>query len=1153
MRIRSLVTSVAVVGSLVAGVSPVHHAFAQKGQVLSPSTAWAVTKVDNAAGPYCAMARQFNQSTVLTIARNQSSETSFALDFQRPVFQGGEGLRVILDPGAGQQRAYKISPVSNKAFVVRLGRDESFFNALQRTGLLRVEMNGQSYHFGVADIDTGEARLDACVASMVMPAAGEESPLTPVPGEAAATQQAATSFRQEINALRQQVNALQDKNKALKTQLETRSEGPAEIASSVSQLSGQITRLEDENATLKQQLELAKVPAAPADVTGLSAEESAALSTLRDENLRLKAELQTAQPQTEAVAELEAKLSKLESQNASLKEAVDSQGQGEALVAKLQGQIRELEAQNAALDEQVGAARADLEKDYQQQVAALNAENAALKANMDKKGVDAGLLEQLRQQIAQAENENRLLRETAAQAQQNLETQLTEEKMAAVEEAKAQQADKVAGLEKELELLRGENTNSTQQAERIAALQKEVDALKSENAEKAKQLLDVGESASTLQALQEENATLTEKLAAAQLERSQAETMLKKVETLEAENSNLQEELRIAQQAQKEAPDAAGVEEQLAALKLENEKLQEKVESGRKRGEKIAALEAQVRELQDNNTALEAKAQDTAVQTALEDAQRVNDELRAQIEEKDLQLSEMDVLRQKLAEMETQSAAVSHDESDALQGQVAALEAQRDEMKDALRDVVAVAEDYKAANAEQAQELAVLESQVESLKAQKQDQKQKDVAAAPVATKASAQPREDAPVVKAEKEPVAEEKVSVADVPTPGRKPAAPLMRARDPAPVAEPVAGDITSADAAAGMPPSVARLIEIEQEMRETNPDDPRMQVLAQEYMALKQRVEQMDAIQQGAAANAVRRGEPSAGGDAVDVAAAVQPETVGGSDEPAQDVMPEPAFAPDFSSMNEAQIQEMALKNGREASRGDSLQAMMAIEEAAAAPVDPPVTASATPPEEAPEEIVMSASADPFEDMAVEDEGGREIVAETKAAPAVREPVTTISPPVAEAPASAPSSGFSVAELITAASVSTPDKIKKVDQAQGDFDVAYQWNGGQVYGSAEQKPLASPAQFDDLVKDYLERTQSRCPGDFAIVPDNTVEHGSVRADSYEVACVGQDVSSGASLLFFNEGGTFTVVAHEAPAEALGMAMNYRNQVMKIVTQGS
>src|SRR5690606_37687195 len=131
----------------------VGDAFAQKGDVMAPSTAWSVNTVANAAGPYCTMARQFNQNTVLTIARNEQFETSFALDFQRPVFQPSAVMNVTLDPGAGQQRSYDIKAVSNKAFVTKLGRDDSFFKALERTGLLRVEVNGRSYHFNMSDIE----------------------------------------------------------------------------------------------------------------------------------------------------------------------------------------------------------------------------------------------------------------------------------------------------------------------------------------------------------------------------------------------------------------------------------------------------------------------------------------------------------------------------------------------------------------------------------------------------------------------------------------------------------------------------------------------------------------------------------------------------------------------------------------------------------------------------------------------------------------------------------------------------------------------------------------------------------------------------------------------------------------------------------------
>ena len=127
---------------------------------------------------------------------------------------------------------------------------------------------------------------------------------------------------------------------------------------------------------------------------------------------------------------------------------------------------------------------------------------------------------------------------------------------------------------------------------------------------------------------------------------------------------------------------------------------------------------------------------------------------------------------------------------------------------------------------------------------------------------------------------------------------------------------------------------------------------------------------------------------------------------------------------------------------------------------------------------------------------------------------------------------------------------DKIKPVKDISGDTLAAYKWNGGSIYGSAEQMRMVSADEFDTKVKEYIERTQTRCPGEFAVIPDDTTDSGNVRADSYEVACVGQNVNSAASLLFFNYGGTFTVVAHEAPAEELGTAMDYRNQIKRLIT---
>ena len=363
MRLRYLVSSAALAGALLASSSLVTDALAQKGAFMTPSTSWAVSKVDSETNPYCALAKKFNQDTVLTVARNSTSQTSFALDFQQPVFSSGQSVKIMLDPGAGQQRAYDIKPVSSKAFVVRLGRDGSFFDALERTGMLRVELNGQSYHFNMADIDDGQSKLDACVASSILPAAGDEVEpsltISPQPIQAQATDNdaaiatATKSFRAEINSLRKKIKGLEEQNSVLRTKMDARDSGVSEVSSSVTQLSNRLREVEDENVILKQQLADARNVTPSAAVTQSSAEDRARivelqkqLDDIRNDKMRLEAQLQSSSGSEEQLLALMEEVKELKSANRELEAAIASpldRGVDNALVAELEGQIKTLE------------------------------------------------------------------------------------------------------------------------------------------------------------------------------------------------------------------------------------------------------------------------------------------------------------------------------------------------------------------------------------------------------------------------------------------------------------------------------------------------------------------------------------------------------------------------------------------------------------------------------------------------------------------------------------------------------------------------------------------------------------------------------------------------------------------------------------------
>lgn len=182
--------------------------FAQKASLMVPQTSWAVNKVPNANDidqAYCAIAKRYDRETIFTLAKNTKDETSIAIDFQSSLFDEQESMGVVFDPGASQERSFQVLPVNEKAIVVRLGQDESFFTALRKTGFLRVEAGEQSYHFNIADIDQGENILNECVTSLTLPEVSNQEYMDSSPS---LTQDETSSLRSEIQELRDETHRL---------------------------------------------------------------------------------------------------------------------------------------------------------------------------------------------------------------------------------------------------------------------------------------------------------------------------------------------------------------------------------------------------------------------------------------------------------------------------------------------------------------------------------------------------------------------------------------------------------------------------------------------------------------------------------------------------------------------------------------------------------------------------------------------------------------------------------------------------------------------------------------------------------------------------------------------------------------------------------
>jgi hypothetical protein len=158
-----------------------------------------------------------------------------------------------------------------------------------------------------------------------------------------------------------------------------------------------------------------------------------------------------------------------------------------------------------------------------------------------------------------------------------------------------------------------------------------------------------------------------------------------------------------------------------------------------------------------------------------------------------------------------------------------------------------------------------------------------------------------------------------------------------------------------------------------------------------------------------------------------------------------------------------------------------------------------------------------------------------------------------PVVETPTT-PKSNLMTADALSAqlrqAGVALTGGVKKADNVSGPAFVAYSWDASGLFGSAEQKPMANAEQFQTMVNQYLDKTKSRCAGDFAASPVPTQSAGSVQVSAYEIACISKDgTGATAALAFYGKDGLFTTVAHEAGMDSMDMAMDARDRVIASV----
>lgn len=146
-------------------------------QTLQPQGAWALTKVDRSAqggNSYCTLSRKYDQDIVLSLGRNQTEEYSLAIDFQKQTFEKDKSLKINLQPGPGQIRAYDMMPTSDKALVIRLGWDTGFFDTLNKSQQMKVKIADKSYAFAMPEIQKGQGELQDCMEGLKAASKGGE-------------------------------------------------------------------------------------------------------------------------------------------------------------------------------------------------------------------------------------------------------------------------------------------------------------------------------------------------------------------------------------------------------------------------------------------------------------------------------------------------------------------------------------------------------------------------------------------------------------------------------------------------------------------------------------------------------------------------------------------------------------------------------------------------------------------------------------------------------------------------------------------------------------------------------------------------------------------------------------------------------------------
>lgn len=1090
MHIRKWLLSTVVCASF-AGMAP----FAQAAPAYQPNSNWAISKIAATAlggDSYCALARRFDKDLIFTIARNARDESSIALDFQSEKLNKGQSYNVTLKTNVGQARSFNVTPVSGKAIVIRLGKDYAFYDALDRSSSLEVALGSDSYVLNVPDFATGKEQLNGCLATFVEPAAGGDDMIPePVTQVASSSPRTPTAAPAPAPAASQgEMEELRRENNRLRSALETE-------------------RRNFENKFMQQDSN-----------SSVTAELTEKIQLLEQENASLRGQSSSSAPAAMAAASCPApdaanpavsqEMASLREENTRLRKEIEALGvqlaearkapaADNAEIAQYKAQLEDANRKVAEAGQRVVDANKKLAEVTQQSMQTQQ-ELASTAQKAQQAGADAAALTEANQKLATLGQQ--------LTAEQQKATELTQQLQAVQgsQQALAEATQRATDLQKQVTDLSAQaqsNTNLTQALaeanQRVAGLQEQVTNLSGQAqgaaglnqslTEANQRIADLQQQVTTLSGQAQANTTMTQALAESSQKAQEAD-------------QKLADALARAAEAEKKLADesarAATAEQQLAQAAANNASIAQQAT-----GNTQALTDA---------TAKAAAAEQRALvaEQSLQDANSRLAEATAKLNEAPAQTANVDQLmaesNKRVTEAE-QALATANARADSASQQVNELQQQ-----------LAAAKATPMTPEPEMDSLGIIPSDQNSAVVAQLQERINNLMAENDALKQSVSANQGA----------------VADSLTP-----APVNATQDAA---------------------LVARLHVLEEQLLSVQGERDRL-------------ASQIDAFENGKDKNlmniassnwdleqATRRFN-EAEREARRLGTQIEKERSQCSVEKRE--IEAMLFDPQIAEKEQiGRMQDLETEAEKAKAEVVSLQKELADSRQHIAQLESRGGVSQAGLSAAPRSASPRAPGSFESAMASEQQGvRREPVSQSEAraqeSVVLPQPVEqqqlaqTIHTEVSKATGT-PAKVMSATDMqkfLGESRVSLNGAIRPVKATDGAAS-SYSWDAGNLFGSAEQHP-ANNGDFDAMAGAYLNKTKSRCQGDFAAVPVSSESTGSVKVSSYEIACVGQASSASASIVFFNADGVFTTIAHEGSIDDMEQAMDIRDNLVSTILQ--